>query len=975
MNQSDATQDLFSAVFSDAWKSDAKLDPLLRFGGGSAGGITQAFGDAGAMTAGDLISLDILLADGVDASAATESLLAAGMTGIAVEGRTAGGWIDADAIDALEAIDAVVFARATYGLAMTGSVGKEGSIAINADAGREDFGLDGSGVKVGVLSDSFNSLGGFAADRQSGDLGAVKVLEDSFGTDEGRAMLQIVHDVAPGADLLFHTANGGQANFASGIRDLAKAGADVIVDDIIYLAEPFYQDGLVSQAIDDVAAKGVSYFTAAGNSGKDAYESKFLGSGIDLNLTTPNGNFDFGEMHDFDRSSGVDVRQRIVIPEGQDMFVSFQWDQPFASLSSGGRASQSDMDILLFKSGAPLTFDNLVAMSASANVGRDPVEIFRFINRTEETNFDLVITHFGGPEAGLMKYVELGGARIAEHQTDSSAVFGHAPAEGAVSVGAAFWGNTPNYGQAKPILESFSSVGDATVLFDEAGRRLSKAEVREGVDVVAPDGTNTTFFGQDIGFDADSKPNFFGTSAAAPHAAAVAALMLQADPNLSPDALRDALRDSAIDMGPKGFDDASGAGLIDAAAALKEVTGPRDSTGGRQSDELFGGGATDSLRGAAGDDILRGLGGDDLLRGDAGADKLLGGSGDDTLRGGGGRDILSGWRGDDRYVVGEGGTMDIVVERAGGGEDTVLSMLNYRLPTHVENLIAKARNLELTGNVQDNDIAGSSGNDRIIGAQGDDVLRAGRGNDRLEGHSGADQLAGHGGDDILFGGSGNDVLNGGSGRDIMAGGRGDDIFIVDQRSDIVVERAGRGDADEVQAFASYIIPFEVETLRLIGGRDLSASGRRADDILIGNNGDNAMRAGAGDDRLEGGRGDDMLLGHTGDDTLFGGDDVDLLMGHAGQDTLAGEAGDDRLFGGADADVFVFAANGGEDRIEDFEVGVDRIQAEGLGFASGADIVATAVEIGDDVRVDFGAGTSAVLTGIRLSDLNSEDFLA
>jgi len=221
-----------------------------------------------------------------------------------------------------------------------------------------------------------------------------------------------------------------------------------------------------------VAAQGVSYFTAAGNAGDDADESAFQGSNKQLTLQTSTGVFELGEMHDFDRGAGVDVRQRIVVPEGQDMFVTFQWDQPFASLSTGGRASQSDMDILLFKSGAPLTLDNLVAISASANVGRGPVEMFRFVHQTNAPNFDLVITHFGGPEAGRMKYVELGGARIAEHQTDSGTVFGHAPAEGAVGVGAAFWGFTPNHGQAAPILEDFSfcRAGD-----DSVGRRRAVA--------------------------------------------------------------------------------------------------------------------------------------------------------------------------------------------------------------------------------------------------------------------------------------------------------------------------------------------------------------------------------------------------------------------------------------------------------------------------------------------------------------------
>ncbi|MEQ9122831.1 MAG: S8 family serine peptidase, partial [Alphaproteobacteria bacterium] len=400
-----------------------------------------------------------------------------------------------------------------------------------------DFGVDGAGVAVGVLSDSFDALGGAAADRASGDLPAVTVLRDASGTDEGRAMAQIVHDVAPGADLLFHTASGGQAAFAQGILNLVAAGADVIVDDIVYLGEPFFQDGLVARAVDAAAAAGVAYFSSAGNAARDSYEAAFAGSGQDLALLGSAGFIDFGELHDFDDGAGVDVRQRVSIPRGGDIFLSFQWDEPFASVSENGRGSASDYDILLFGADGDLVTSNLFAISAGFNIGADPVEAFRFVNRTATTEFDIVITHFSGPEAGVLKYIELGDATIVEHDTNSSASFGHAPAEGGMGVGAAFWGLTPSNGVEVPVLESFSSAGPATILFDDAGVRLAEAERRASPDVVGPDGTNNTFFGRDIGFDADTSPNFFGTSAAAPHVAAVAALLLEANPNLTPQAI------------------------------------------------------------------------------------------------------------------------------------------------------------------------------------------------------------------------------------------------------------------------------------------------------------------------------------------------------------------------------------------------------------------------------------------------------
>src|SRR5262249_13310023 len=127
----------------------------------------------------------------------------------------------------------------------------EGSTQLNVDAARNMFGVDGSGVTGGILSGSFNSLGAAPPDVSQAELaGATKpcghptpvsVLQDSGTTDEGRAMAQIVHDLAPGARLAFATANGGEAAFAANITGLVNAGAKVIVDDVGYFSEPMYQ--------------------------------------------------------------------------------------------------------------------------------------------------------------------------------------------------------------------------------------------------------------------------------------------------------------------------------------------------------------------------------------------------------------------------------------------------------------------------------------------------------------------------------------------------------------------------------------------------------------------------------------------------------------------------------------------------------------------------------------------------------------
>ena len=130
--------------------------------------------------------------------------------------------------------------------------------------------VDGAGTSVGILADSFDCIGGGRAqDTASGDLPAeVAILDDTntrAARDEGRALAQIVHDVAPRSRLGFHTGFNGQADFAEGIRELARDfGADVIVDDVLYFDEPFFQDGPIARAVDAVHDQGVVYVSAAG---------------------------------------------------------------------------------------------------------------------------------------------------------------------------------------------------------------------------------------------------------------------------------------------------------------------------------------------------------------------------------------------------------------------------------------------------------------------------------------------------------------------------------------------------------------------------------------------------------------------------------------------------------------------------------------------------------------------------------------
>jgi hypothetical protein len=478
------------------------------------------------------------------------------------------------AIPALEALDSLKFARPAYAMPRAGAVASQGDAAIRADVARNAFGADGTGVTVGVLSDSFNCRLGAATGVASGDLPAgIAVLEEGPCAeglvDEGRALAEVVHDVAPGAAIAFHTAQGGQANFAQGIVDLANAGAKVITDDIIYLAEPIFQDGIVAQAVDQVKGLGVSYFSAAGNDGRQSYESPFRGSGQFRDLGEGPE-----ELHDFDPGLGVDTCQQITIPVGGTLRQIFQWDEPFFSVS-GPPGSQSDLDIILTDAACNLG----LAGSANVNVGGDPFEVFSFGNAGPATTFGIIILQFSGPDPGSMKTLNVGSGSVTIDQFDtrSGASFGHSVARGGLGVGAADYRDTPAFGQSPPLIETSSSAGGTPIFFDTAGNRLATPEVRAQPAITAPDGADTTFFG-DSDPDATGFPNFFGTSASAPHAAGVAALITHRNPSFGPDGIYSVLKGTAVDMDDPatagfdtGFDFGTGFGLIQADAALAAV--------------------------------------------------------------------------------------------------------------------------------------------------------------------------------------------------------------------------------------------------------------------------------------------------------------------------------------------------------------------------------------------------------------------
>ncbi|MGJ8677947.1 MAG: S8 family peptidase [Akkermansiaceae bacterium] len=509
-------------------------------------------------------------------------LEALGATSISQAGYVMNAWLPVGETNQLAGIVGIKFARPAYRQTRSGITASQGDIALGADVARSlPSGVTGAGITIGTLSDSFATAAAPATtadeDVSTNDLPSDILVLSEFAqpaSDEGRAMMQIIHDLAPGASQQFFTAFNGQADFANGIRALDEAGCDIIVDDVFYFSEPFFQNGLVAQAVNEVSANGKAYFSAAGNSGRQSYESFFEPADGASGLSG-------GALHDFDPGAEVDTFMEINVPVGSSVSFVLQWDEPFFSVS-GAPGCQSDLDIFLTGSGAG-QFSAIQGAFAS-NINGDALEIFTFTNDGTididgvpgaDSTFNLVIEGLNDAAPNLLKmlFLDRGGFSINEFDTQSGTLVGHANAEKAIAVAAAAFFQTPAFGVNPPQLEAFSSPGGNFLLFADDGTRFVDPLDTEQPRFTAADGGNTTFFGQALG-DGDAFPNFFGTSAAAPHAAAVAALLLEragGSGSLSPVEIISVLSETAIEMETAGFDVESGAGLINALAAINAL--------------------------------------------------------------------------------------------------------------------------------------------------------------------------------------------------------------------------------------------------------------------------------------------------------------------------------------------------------------------------------------------------------------------
>jgi hypothetical protein len=438
-----------------------------------------------------------------------------------------------------------------------GSLTTQGDVTHASNTARSTYGVNGTGIRVGVLSDSAEATGFLIG---TGDLPAgttiVQDIVDGPGSSEGSAMMEIVYDMAPGAQLFFASAFNGTASFADNIRTLRNTyNCDVIVDDVSYSDEFPFQDGIVAQAVNDVKASGAIYFSSAGNSGNltnantSAWEGDFSPGGTSTLLPGYT-------LHSF----GAQSFNRLVTATG---VVDLFWSDAIG-------ASSNDYDLFILNSAGTA----VIQLSTDIQTGtQDPFEEV-FSSNGFPANSRVVIAAKAGAAPRALHLENFFGEPI---QIKTSGVTrGHNAGPSTVSVAAVSWnsarlGTRPFVGGTRNPTEIFSSDGPRKMFYNANGTPITPGNFLFATnggttfnkpDIAAADGVTT----RTPGFNP-----FFGTSAAAPHAAAIAALIKSAKPSLTVQQIYDAMTSTALDIRAPGIDRDSGFGIVMAPASIAKA--------------------------------------------------------------------------------------------------------------------------------------------------------------------------------------------------------------------------------------------------------------------------------------------------------------------------------------------------------------------------------------------------------------------
>ena len=487
-----------------------------------------------------------------------------------------------------------------------GAANNQGDASLQANTAREQFGVDGTGVTIGVLSNSVNQASnpaipdftnrppGLAGSVQTGDLpnNVNVVLDGPAGSDdEGRAMLENIHDIAPGASLAFSTTGDSILSMAKNIQTLAsQSGAKVLVDDVGYLRRAVLP----------------GWADLAGGQQRRAERSDLLqrrwqrGERRIPVAVPPRDGHDrqhqpeSGDVHELQPGRRDVTTQLPIITTAPDVPIVFQFDQPFKTQepASSPAAPTSQLNFYVLDQTG-----KIVVSGVTNNVATQaPIQIVTIPN---PGNYTVAVQLVSGPAPGHIEFLDPANNFMTVNQRFGAAggtfyptTYGHPTDQNAIGVGAVPWWATAPFLNQNPLQsEPFSSFGPALQVFDVNGNKLAAPATILAPVVSGPDGGNTSFFGQVIdtsmfpvpgepatttNLSQPNIPSFLGTSSSAPNVAAVATLMLQLNPELTPAQIRGAMTSTAapLDGAPGGTYTAQGGfGYVNAVGALNASGG------------------------------------------------------------------------------------------------------------------------------------------------------------------------------------------------------------------------------------------------------------------------------------------------------------------------------------------------------------------------------------------------------------------
>ncbi|MDO4910054.1 MAG: hypothetical protein Q3962_09450, partial [Corynebacterium sp.] len=355
----------------------------------------------------------------------------------------------------------------------------------------------GKGVKVGVISDSFGKCAGVSESLTSGALPAVNVVEDATApcgdeaSDEGRAMLELIHQIAPEAELYFAAAGRHNEQGALAVRKLTAAGVNIIVDDIFSGNEPAFHLSPWSQAINEARAAGILYFSAVGNA------AQYDAAGNPVGAVT--GEYIPGECPAWsDPGWGWTCMQ--FGQQGYDSFTlaagTEAWQPYFAtSVLQDSRAGAYNQDqavfnALYFVREADGTYRQIAVQKSDA---WESGVIDNFADRVPagKTTIYYVIARLqeGAAPAYHIKHIASLGRAVASQQfstteltamgLDTSTTFGHSVDGSALGVGAVLANGTTNSVRA-----DYSSIGRNCIYYDGSWPARYQEQCTDGLPAV-----------------------------------------------------------------------------------------------------------------------------------------------------------------------------------------------------------------------------------------------------------------------------------------------------------------------------------------------------------------------------------------------------------------------------------------------------------------------------------------------------------